>query len=166
MAKKKPLYEITQHITFRDYLKYCRSSGTRPGNRTLDLILALVMFAGAFAGWYINKGIIMVFGISAGILFLFMALFLWYFEALRMYRTNKMLSTGTRRITFYEDSFSVRWKQEKGECSYRRLKEIAEDENAFYLMVEKGSGEIILKRCCSKELSEFLQEKKNQQSAA
>lgn len=168
MAKKKAQYEITQHVTFRDYLKYCRlaSQKARVRRRRLDLGLAVLMAAGAAAGWLMDSGIIMVFGISASVLFLFMALFLWYFEALRMYRANRMLSTGSRRISFYEDYFTVRWQQEKGDCSYRRLKRVLEDENAFYLMVEEGSGEIVLKRCCSPELIRFLQAKKTPETGA
>lgn len=163
MAGKKVLFEISQHVTFRDYLKYCRLTGrkARARRRNLDLVIALLMAAGALIGWRMNSGVIMVFGISAAVLFLFMAMFLWYFEALRMYRGNRMLSTGSRRISFYEDHFTVRWQREKGDCSYRRLKRILEDGNAFYLMVEEGSGEIVLKRSCSAELIRFLTEKKH-----
>lgn len=167
MSKKNALFRIEQHITFRDYLTYCQTVGKegRKKQQKLDLLLTLVMLIGAVAGYYFHISIILVFGLTGGVLFLFMTLFMWIFDALRQYRQNKMLSKDTRKITFYDDSFSVKWHDEKGDCSYSRLASITEDSNAFYLMVNSGSGEIILKRECSPELITFLKEKAVQKAS-
>ena len=166
MSKKNALFTIEQHITFRDYLTYCRKIGKdgRRKQQKMDMFLSLLMFIGALIGYCLNISIILIFGMTGGVLFFFMSLFMWMFDALRQYRLNKMISKDTRKITFYDDSFSVKWHDEKGDCKYDRLAFIAEDENAFYLMVNNGSGEIVLKRSCSPDLIVFLQEKSKQKA--
>lgn len=158
MAEKR-MYQISQKIPFRAYYRYCTHIGKEEqyASRKKTLLLALVMFIGALVGTLLKIAFVMIFCFVMGVMYLIFNNVFWYQACKRRYRQNKMLSTGEQKLSFFKNSFSVKWEKQKGEYPYHKLVKVIDEKDAFYLMVNEKSGQIVMKDACSEELTHFLE---------
>lgn len=161
MAKKKMLFEMEEEISFKDYLRYCNVVGKKKRQKTqmIEVFSAVIAFIAAGIGYYFDINLLMVGGVTFGVVMIFAALFMWRIDARKQYKANPMLSTGSHKVRFYTDFMEIRWGKEIGSTNYKNILEIIEDKDAFYIMLGELSGEIILKKACSEELIAYLQKK-------
>ena len=157
MAEKR-FYQISQKIPFQADYRYCCHIGKEEqyASRKRTLILAVVMFAGALAGILLKISFVALFCMIMGVLYLVFNDVFFRKAVRKRYKDNEMLSTGEQKLSFFKDSFSVKWDKEKGEYPYHKLHKVIEEKDAFYLMVNEKAGQIVMKNACSEDLQHFL----------
>ena len=76
------------------------------------------MFAGALAGILLKISFVALFCMIMGVLYLVFNDVFFRKAVRKRYKDNEMLSTGEQKLSFFKDSFSVKWDKEKGEYPY------------------------------------------------
>ncbi len=164
----EPVYEIDTTVTFEDYKEYTNFYYTKVNsfNKRIVIcnILGLVFLAVCLILFiFIRSSDILLIGACVEI---FIVL---YCILMRMrinrniqstWESNKYIEDGMSiNQKFFEDHFEQVSKIGTINFEYSKLFKSYETDNAFYLMISKNQGVIVVKNKCTEEFMGFLREK-------